>query len=235
MKIHNQMEEIVLEMVEELFAEENRLNLEKICTCSQCKLDVACYALNRIPPKYIVSGRGLAHMEKDYMDKQQRNADLYTLIHEGIMRVSRAKRPFFNHDDTLPISIPKGPLFNFPIIYGKVFQGKTFLPESGLSVSLLSEGKLVQMINPSWPNPYQVVDNTAGSFTFWPFPFPAEKKKRGFSFELLVEKELYEPVRRFLTLNLEAEEEFSDSFHFDNSLKLEDLYIFPISDEKDPQ
>lgn len=235
MKIHNQMEDLVLKMVDDIFNEQEKLKVDNICTCSQCRMDIACYVLNRVSPQYIISGRGAAHLDADYLDLQQKKADLVSLIHEGVKKVAKTKRPFFNHDKGPNQDEPKGPLFNFPIISGKVFNGNTFQPEAGLSVHLVMEGKPVRMINPNWPNPYDIVDNTAGSFLFWPFPIKSDivGDKKSFNLELILEKPGFETVRRFVTLELSAAADFYDSFQLENSIKIEDTYIFPPSEEEE--
>ena len=47
--LHNHTEDIVLEYIEDLLKESDKFN--NVCTCQQCLLDMATYALNRLPPK----------------------------------------------------------------------------------------------------------------------------------------------------------------------------------------
>ncbi len=235
MKLHNQMEDLVLARIEEIFSDKTNLKIENICTCSQCRLDIACYVLNRLTPRYVISGRGLAHLESDTLDLQQKQADIVALVHEGIRKVARAKRPFFTHDSDQHTAEPEGPLYNFPIISGKVFNGMTFQPESGLIVTLKSEGETVEMIDPNWSNPYRIVDPTPGNYLFWPYPVKGATagERRKFSFEVLVEKEGFDPVRAFLSPELTAEKEFVDSCQLQRTIHIEDLFIFPPSSEEE--
>ena len=235
MKLHNQMEDLVLAGIEEIFSAKTDLKIENICTCDQCRLDIACYVLNRLTPQYIISGRGLAHLESDSLDLQQKQADIVALLHEGIRKVARAKRPFFTHDSRRHMSQPEGPLFNFPIMSGKIFNGATFQPESDLVVTLRSEGGLVEMIDPNWLNPYQMVDNTPGNYLFWPYPAAGGEigETRSFAFEVLAEKEGFDPVRGFVSLELTAEREFVDSCQLQRTMHIEDLFIFPPSKENE--
>ncbi len=53
MKIQNYMEEVVQDELELLLAERN-----DICKCTKCKLDIMVWALNRLPPKYVITDRG---------------------------------------------------------------------------------------------------------------------------------------------------------------------------------
>ncbi|MEW5815700.1 MAG: late competence development ComFB family protein [Spirochaetota bacterium] len=230
MKVHNTMEEVVVNTVHEIFTEEEKTNAQGFCTCSQCRLDVACYVLNRIPPQYIISGRGLAHVQSDYQEQLQKHADLAGLINEAIKKVSRTKRPHFSHAKDKQNLIPKGPLYNFPTIIGRLFNGNNFEPISNMNVSLLSKGELVKMFDPNWQNPYPVADKTAGTFIFWPYPVKAEnmKMKKVFEFELFVEAPKFEALRHFFELELEPDELFNDSFHLQKTHKIEDLYLFPL-------
>jgi len=53
MKIYNYMEEIVKDALEGILS-----NRKDICQCQRCKLDMIAWALNRLPPKYVVSDKG---------------------------------------------------------------------------------------------------------------------------------------------------------------------------------
>ena len=53
MKIYNYMEEIVKNTLDDILS-----NRKDICTCQRCKLDMIAWALNRLPPKYVVSDKG---------------------------------------------------------------------------------------------------------------------------------------------------------------------------------
>ena len=52
MEYRNLMEDIVLQNLDSVMAAEGG------CTCDFCKSDVAAYALNHLPPKYVVMSRG---------------------------------------------------------------------------------------------------------------------------------------------------------------------------------
>lgn len=53
MEIHNYMEDVVMSVVENTLSK-----AEDICNCQKCKLDIAALALNKLPPKYIVTQKG---------------------------------------------------------------------------------------------------------------------------------------------------------------------------------
>ena len=62
MNVHNLMEDVVIKAVNTLY---DKVKAEKVawltCDCENCRLDTVSYVLNRIPPKYVVSGRGVTH------------------------------------------------------------------------------------------------------------------------------------------------------------------------------
>ncbi|MCL2705728.1 MAG: late competence development ComFB family protein, partial [Spirochaetaceae bacterium] len=70
MKIHNLLEEIVASSVNEYFnslSSDNKLESDS----EQCRLDITCYVLNNMLPKYVVSTRGIIHHSLDYTKKIQ--------------------------------------------------------------------------------------------------------------------------------------------------------------------
>lgn len=230
MKLHNLMEDIVLEKVDEIADEESKKQNPGYCTCKQCRMDVACFVLNRIRPQYMLSSRGLAHLRTDYQEDMQKNADLMRLINEGIKQVSNRRR---SHTRTNPDNeeyVPSGPLYNFPTIVGRIFNGVNFEPLHDTDIYLLSEGKPVHMINQNWLNPYPIVEKTAGHFTFWPCPVEAETidTKKIFEFELFIEKEGFDEFHHFFEIKLAPDAEFKDSFELQQTYTIKDLYIFPL-------
>ena len=227
MNIHNQLEDEVLRKVNEIFDDEEAKQSMQFCTCHQCRLDVACYVLNRISPIYTVSGRGLAHLESDYPDKLQREADIVSLIKDGIEHVSGAKRPHFPHNDEGEKELPEGPFFNFPQIVGRIFNSINFEPVFGISVSLFINGNIVKMVNPNWQNPYQIVANATGVYSFWPYPEPADAKglEKEFELELAVDDPAYTPLRHYIKVTAESTEGFLQYSKGTRIYNVEDLYL----------
>lgn len=230
MKLHNLMEDIVLEKVNEIFEEEIKTKTYGYCTCNQCRMDVACYVLNRVQPQYMLSSRGLAHLRTDYQNDLQKAADLMSVINDGIKVVSSTKRPHTEEYDLELETPPPGPTFNFPTIIGRLFNGKTFEPIKDVMISLLSDGTLVEMVNRNWQNPNPISAKTAGHYSFWPHPQTASerKEKKIFEFELYLEESPFEELHHFFEIELEAEDQFNDQFHLQRTCKIEDLYLFPI-------
>jgi competence protein ComFB len=238
MDIRNVMEDSVKAVVEELFeieAKEKRLGY---CTCDQCKLDVACYVLNRVKPEYIVSSRGLAYSEKEGLDKVQRRADVISLVKEGWSKVSHAPRPSSDHaSPRASVAEIEGPSYNFPTIMGRVFDGRTFAPLGDGSVRLLADGVEVEMLDPNWQNPFVLAGATGGTFIFWPKPKPAaaDSGELKFTFEIKVEVPGLEGLSSFVELSLNPERSARLDFSLQRVHKVPDLYLFPEgqSDEEE--
>ena len=84
--IHNVMEELVRAEVDKLFdAAEAQKPDWLSCACKQCRGDVVCYVLNRIPARYVRSGRGVAHYNDNARaEKPQVGADISAMALEGM-------------------------------------------------------------------------------------------------------------------------------------------------------
>jgi competence protein ComFB len=228
------MEELVIDEVNAIC---DSLETEKnaaICTCSQCRQDAACYVLNRTDPHYVVSHRGVARV--NLAADQQSRADLTSLVYEGIKHVSHNQRPYFTHNRDSPAEETpiETPVFNIPTIMGRVFNGLNFSPITGITVELLQNGVLSPMKDKNWQNPYVLIPNTGGTFTFWPRPTPAEKAEiRGvFEFTVKITAEDFAELNHVFTIPV-ISEQVSTRFSLSRTFKLPDLYLFPPGEEKD--
>jgi competence protein ComFB len=226
MNVHNIMESIVLDTVNEIFEDKKKEGFE-MAECLQCRLDVACYVLNRIKPEYIISGRGLLHFEDNYHDLIQTKVDMVTLINEGIKKVSKTKRSYYNTKES-KINISTRYLFNFPSIIGSVLRGDNFVPAVNLSITLLFENTISKMIDNTWQNPFNIVKSTNGSYTFMPEPVAAdeENEERTFQFEIRIEDSDFEPINHFFELNLKSEKDVITTFSMGRTFKIENLHLF---------
>jgi competence protein ComFB len=227
MRVHNLVEDLVVQKVEELFGDPAG-NLSPILASDPgCKSDVVCYVLNRTPAMYVVSGRGVAHNETaEYKKKVQQVADITRLVKEGMESVAKNRR-----DRTEGTFGPghSGPFFNFPSIIGRMFNGINFEPVHDVTVGLYQNGTLVKVTDPNWQNPYHLVLNTAGTYLFWPHPQEAQagETSRTIELELRVDDPRYETLRYFFTLTASADDEFVDFVNTTASTRLKDLYLFP--------
>ena len=77
----NESEELVVSEIEKQIPAHPEL-----CTCSECILDVAAYALNRVRPRYRVS-----LLDSVYVQPEERSEYLKEIrraVHDGILKVS---------------------------------------------------------------------------------------------------------------------------------------------------
>ena len=231
MNVHNIMESIVLDTVNEIFEDKRKEGFE-MADCLQCRLDVACYVLNRIKPEYIISGRGLLHFEENYHELLQTKIDMVTLINSGIKKITNTKRSYYNTSETNN-SIPAGYVFNFPSIIGSVLRGDNFVPAENLNVSLLFENTPAKMIDNTWQNPFTIVKSTKGNYTFMPAPVAADKvnEERKFNFEIRIEDPNFEDISHFFVINLISEKNIITTFSMGRTQKLEKLYLFTKDSE----
>jgi competence protein ComFB len=235
MEIHNIVEDIVFTELKNICDSLEKEGKPDICTCEQCRLDVACYVLNRTVPYYIVSNRGVARVERESIERQQKNADIAALIHEGLKRISHNKRPVFSNPggETHKID-PRIPVFNIPTIVGRLFNGLNFAPMSGVNVELYHEGKLVHMKDRNWQNPYYLVAHIDGTFTFWPEPVQAEAVniRKTFEYSVKIEAPELETLTHFFEIPVISEIQPAGSFSMQRTFKLPDLYMFPPGEDE---
>ncbi len=231
MNVHNIMESIVIETVNEIFEDKRKDGFE-MADCLQCRLDVACFVLNRIKPEYIISGRGLLHFEDNYHELLQTKVDMVTLINDGIKQVLQTKRPYYNSKETIR-NISTRYLYNFPSIIGSVLMGENFVPAENISISLYFENTLAVMIDNTWQNPFTIVKSTKGSYSFMPAPVAAdeENEERTFKFELKIEDSNHDPINHFFEIKLKSEENIVTTFSIGRTCKIEGLYLFKKDSE----
>jgi len=233
MEIHNITEDIVFSSVQTIFEViKKEVGTEKLCLCDQCKLDTICYTLNRIKPRYVVSNRGMTRVEQDWSGRQQTEADIATLVYQGLRQVNHNQRPTSSHTDASLFSeeVSNEPAFYVPTIIGRLFDGETFAPLAGVTVELRDGDDIVPMHNQNWQNPFTLIANTPGTFSFWPAPVPAGTigKHRIFEYSLKVESSQYETLTHFFKIpTVSSLAATHTSYSMDRTFKLPDLYLFP--------
>ncbi|GMO39563.1 MAG: late competence development ComFB family protein [Treponemataceae bacterium] len=228
--VHNIMEELVSKRVNELFEHVKDVKpLWFTCDCEDCRSDVITYVLNRIQPKYIVSGRGLNY-NLSYSSSPQLNVDIDALGMEGLRNISATKRPYhlintISREDT---GMP-APVFNFPVIIGAVFDGRTFEPLSDVTITLKKNNTLAEMCDMSWTNPCITYGSTKGNFSFWVKPENADavRESRTFSFSIEAKTEGFDPVSYVFDVNLQSESSLRKELNLVYSHKIPDFFLFP--------
>lgn len=85
MEYKNLMEDIVMQNLDGL------MQARGVCTCDACRSDVAAYALNQLPPRYVATHRGQL-LSKLNSYELQFQADVIAAISAGILVVSASPR-----------------------------------------------------------------------------------------------------------------------------------------------
>ncbi len=229
MNVHNIMEEHVTKRVNEFYDSLKKQGTPWLsCDCESCRLDACSFVLNRIPPRYIVSGRGVTHLDAD-ASFTQLQVDISRLAMEGIRLVSSAKRSYHNQlkpPSTLVAS--KDPVFNFPIFSGQVFDGATFAPLDKATVLLKLDENPAEMQDITWMNPSPTFAATNGHYTFWVAAQRAssENETKAFHFTIEASAEGYESTTYAFEVPLVAEKINRTELNAAYSLKIQDLFLF---------
>lgn len=229
MNIHNLMEEVVTYRINKLYDQVKEVKTSWLtCDCDNCRMDTISYVLNRIAPRYVVSGRGVTHA-RDVMEDPQVRADIDSLGLEGIRIVSGTKRPFHSSPrKECVVQANAEPVFNFPTIQGTVLEGNTFEPLVGATVVLKADGKPVVMSDVTWANPINTYNSTKATYSFWPKAVSAKKENetKKFNFTLDITCPGYDPITYSFDLNLVSETVIKGELDTTVSLKIMDLVMF---------
>ncbi|MCR5764264.1 MAG: late competence development ComFB family protein [Treponema sp.] len=229
-KIHNIMEEQVISHVNELYDQVKAKGAVWLtCDCENCRLDTINYVLNRIPPRYVVSGRGVTHNNAVVLADSQLSIDIDKFALEGMKLVSASKRPY--HKSTMDQNIQdasKYPVFNFPTFTGNVYDGSTFEALTDVELVLKLGNENATMIDSGWSNPFKTFPGSNGSFTFWVAPIRAEKEKESKDFVFTIEAKLdgYDPVTYSFDVPIVSEIKDRIQLNSIYSLKTQDIFMF---------
>ena len=88
MKLHNLMEDEVLIIVNRLMDD-----VDDMCTCEKCRMDVTAIALNNLPTKYVVTEKGELYSKLDTMNYQF-EADIIKEVTKAIEKVKESPQHF---------------------------------------------------------------------------------------------------------------------------------------------
>jgi hypothetical protein len=175
MRLKNYNEDLVLETVKVVLKDRPEMKPNRGFI-----LDVAAFTLNRIPPKYITSERGLTR--ELMMTNGNGNGssakllniiELIAIINRGIDIVARRRH---EHAAATKARAAAGiagePIlsyfYNMPHIFGRIVDARTGNPVVEANATLWVNGRLSVPAEPGWRNPYQTSEQTKGYFSFWP-------------------------------------------------------------------
>ncbi len=87
-ELYNNTQQIVLEILEDFLS---KPQFEHVCTCEKCLKDMAAFALNRLPAKYIPNSEGGLHTK--ILEFENRvHLDAHKIIEKAIKVVSKNPR-----------------------------------------------------------------------------------------------------------------------------------------------
>jgi competence protein ComFB len=237
MELHNIMEDVVSDYLEEVLSHK-----KDICSCTQCKTDMACYTLNKVQPMYVVSSRGIIHSENKRRLNFQDDIDIFSIVLEAVEVISKTKRHDINfkipeidiitefnegNDELLRSKF----FFNFPQIVGRVLDSATLGPLFDVEVVLnhnISDEN-IKMFNDNWKNPLTLVPQMEGVFSFWPAPMLGEKEgiQKDIQLNISIKKKGYEEIRRYFEIRSISTNELTKIIKKGKIYRLDDIYLYP--------
>lgn len=169
MAFRNLMEDIITNVVNKILFKEDK----KLLEYEPYKQDIIAYVLNRMPPKYYTSERGILHGRLETEFTFQHKTDILIFTYEAIeIIINRRKSELPQGTKTMEYVV-----FCLPHILGEVFEETTFSIIPDIRVQLLYKGKPVKMKDSTWKNPYVTSKATEGYYHFWPeIPQDIDKK-----------------------------------------------------------
>ncbi len=85
MELKNLMEMVVSQSIDDIKKHYD------FCSCPQCRLDISALALNKIPPRYVVSQKGESYGRAELL-AMQRDLDVLSVVLESIKFVQQKPR-----------------------------------------------------------------------------------------------------------------------------------------------
>jgi len=197
MPLQNLLEDIVDNVVKEILKKEGELD-----SLMPAKDDIVAYVLNRVPPQYVTSERGILHGQIASKYKIQQKTDIIIGVYEAIDIIKKRRGSAISSD-----SSSVSPIFNMlQHIVGSVADEETLSPLFDVEVSLMFNGDLAKMIDSNWVNPYITNSATRGYYHFW--PAYSHKKMGGsnnLNFTIGFQHPDFEPVTIKIELEIEQE------------------------------
>jgi competence protein ComFB len=235
------MEDVVLKYLNEILNQKS-----DTCKCEQCKTDMASYALNRIKPMYVVSSRGIIHTENIKREQKQEEIDVYSTVAEAVEVISNTRRHEHDDDDYDDLQVESGDMtpnyysrsgcfYNFPQIVGRIFDSSSINQIKDATITLFDgSGNTLSMFNKYWHNPFDVVSQTNGTYTFWPAPIPADRAgiQKDFQMYLAIDADGYITICKFFFIRLVSDNDLKKFIKKENIFYINDIFLNPEGAEK---
>jgi competence protein ComFB len=203
-------------------------------------LDVAAYALNRIPPKYITSERGftreLIHTAAgENGDGLVNVIELITLINRAVDVVgrrrrtaaaTRSRRPAADADvdGTLQLTY----FYNMPHIFGRLVSARDGSPVIAADATLFVNDSVSVPAEPGWQNPYRTSEQTKGYFSFWPQAEMGSEDALRVELSLGVSHSQFKPLTFHKIVKVPGEFFVHDYIRGDKLMDLGSLHLDPV-------
>ena len=225
-QLRNYQEDVVLKAIQ--IALEGR---PELAADSAVINDVAAYALNRLPPRYIVSERGFTRLAAEHFDDESLGSmvGILMLVNEGISLVER-RRPAVGGiaaAKTLSVEEQVMPMHTMPQVFGKIVSSETGAPVHGAEVLLLVNGARAEEARAGWPNPCTVVPGANGYYSFWPAPVRCAEDTAEFLLEVQVQHPDYRPERATTTIATGCVFTLQDQYQADTIVNLDPVVLKP--------
>jgi hypothetical protein len=177
MRLKNYNEDLVLETVKIVLRDR-----EDVQATRAFVLDVAAYALNRIPPKYITSERGLTREliqagggngNGEEGERLLNVIELITLVNRAVDVVVRRRRdngparPAHRSEPADDADLHLTYFYNMPHIFGRIVDAGDRTPVIAAEATLWINERVSVPAEPGWRNPYTTNEQTKGYFSFW--------------------------------------------------------------------
>ncbi len=203
MAITNLMHDIVINTLDEVLKKESE---RKITDTNRD--DIIAYVLNRVPPRYVTSERGLLYgiLEARYQTQQQ--VDILLLIYEAINKVVTRRDPSEEHKDRLHLDKTSF----LPHIIGQVLEEESLSIIADVEVTLMYGKAKAAMVDSDWSNPYITNTATKGHFHFWPkYIKSSMAKKSKADFKMIFSHPQYADKKLSLSLDIIKKSDFGRS------------------------
>jgi hypothetical protein len=235
MRLKNYNEDLVLETVKIVLKDRKDIHPTRAF-----ELDVAAYALNRIPPKYITSERGFT---REFIQPDDGNEEgggrilnvieLITLVNRAVDVVVRRRR------DSVPARQPPRPappddadmhltyFYNMPHIFGRIVDAGDGTPVIAAEATLWINERVSVPAEPGWRNPYTTNEQTKGYFSFWPQVEMGEAEAIRVEMRLALQHGRYAPLTFRKTMKVPGDFFVHDYIRGDKLLDLGTLPLQP--------
>jgi competence protein ComFB len=226
MNLKNYQEDLVLHIARIVL--EDRPDVQK---SDGLLLDVAAYALNRLPPRYILSERGFTRLAADhYVEGDNGNGlagmvEVLLLVNKAVDTIAGRRKPAEGRPE--PGEEGENLLgywHNLPYLIGRVAERGN--PVVGASVTLYVNGKPASpAAEAGWTNPYLTNAATRGFYSFLPKSCRSTARKRQFRLRLSVQHPDFREAGLERTLRTEGEFSPLDRIDSDHIVNLGTLEL----------